>query len=1321
MIRLDTISRSIQLFLGAAKATNNLQIVVSYSDQTSSTYLGATQLSNSNGTTPVTICSAPAASTIRDIDMITVLNTDTVYQVVTIQYVDTSVSYKILDIQLNVGDKLTWTHGSAWQVVDNSGNVKYTVLNTSGVNSFNGRTGAVTLTNTDVNTALGFTPAPQTSGSSLLYGNGSGGFSNVTIGSGVSFSGGTLSATGSGGTVTSVGLSLPSIFSVSGSPVTGSGTLTATLNSETANTFFAAPNGSAGTPTFRALVAADVPTLNQNTTGTAASVTGATQSAITSIPNLATVGTITTGVWNGTPVANSYLANSSITINGNAVSLGGSTTVTAVNPYALTIGTGLSGTSYNGASAVTIALANSGVTAGTYGSASVIPVLTVNAQGQITSISTQATNAPSYQGTWNASTNTPTLTSSVGTQGYYYIVSVAGTTNLDGNALWSVGDWAIFGNGKWERIAGSTSESFTSLTTTNLAVTGLTGYMYANGSGNVTAATTIPTSALSGTISNAQLANSSITIGSSFLSLGGTLSTLAGVSISGSTNTLSNIGNSSLTNSSITINGNLVSLGGSTTVSANTTNALTINNSGSGAASGSTFNGGSALTISYNTVGASPLAGSTSLTTLGTITTGVWNGSTIPVAYGGTGVTSATGTGAGAAVVLSQAPAINSPVITAYSTSTVPLKVCGLSGQITELFDVYTYNGGTLAFQINSSGAIATGTWNASVIGASYGGTGVAGTLTGVLYGNGTSAHTVATASQLVSAIGSTAVTNSTNSTNTTNVLGGAANQIHYQTGSGTTSFITAPSSASTYLGWNGSAFVWGTPSGTGTVTSVALSLPSIFSVSGSPVTSSGTLTGTLATQSANLVFAGPSSGSAAAPTFRSLVAADIPALSYAPTAGSTSITTLGTITTGTWNGSVLGAAYGGTGEAGTLTGILYGNGTSAHTVATTAQLLSGIGTLPTANGGTNLTSFTSGGVLYASSSSALATSSNLIFDGKNLGIGVTPSAWGSGFNVLELNTGTSGAFISNLSNNGFLALTANAYNTGSGYLYKYSSNATLYYQQGGHYWQTAPIGTAGNTCTFTTQMQLDNGGGLRVNATGIVYGSGEYLSVNSASAAYGIGFIGNNGSGTVNIWNKNTTSPVFLNFAQGTSGLPCGSVSFNGAITVYATTSDRRLKSNISSLTSNLSGPFIDSLLPRQFTWNDSGKQDVGFIADELQSVIPNAVVGQQNATVPIGNITSTVALGNITALDGSVLQSLVAQPSEPTTGLLWVQTKSAGYVLSENVEEPQTLQPNTVWIATGNKPIYQMIDSAPAEMIAMLVCEVQSLRARLKAANIA
>ncbi len=67
------------------------------------------------------------------------------------------------------------------------------------------------------------------------------------------------------------------------------------------------------------------------------------------------------------------------------------------------------------------------------------------------------------------------------------------------------------------------------------------------------------------------------------------------------------------------------------------------------------------------------------------------------------------------------------------------------------------------------------------------------------------------------------------------------------------------------------------TPGGSGTVTSVALTVPSEFSVSGSPVTTSGTLAVSKATQSANTVFAGPTTGSAAAPAFRALVSADIP------------------------------------------------------------------------------------------------------------------------------------------------------------------------------------------------------------------------------------------------------------------------------------------------------------------------------------------------------------------------------------------------------------------------------------------------------------
>jgi hypothetical protein len=155
--------------------------------------------------------------------------------------------------------------------------------------------------------ALNLLPAPPesnlTSGTSILYGNGSGGFSNVTIGSGVSFAGGTLSATGSGGSVTSVGLSLPSQFTVTNSPVTGAGTLTGSWNNQTANYVLAGPTtGAAAAPTFRALVSGDIPSLSYVTsvTGTAPVVSsgGLTPAISMAAANTSTNGYLTSTDWN---------------------------------------------------------------------------------------------------------------------------------------------------------------------------------------------------------------------------------------------------------------------------------------------------------------------------------------------------------------------------------------------------------------------------------------------------------------------------------------------------------------------------------------------------------------------------------------------------------------------------------------------------------------------------------------------------------------------------------------------------------------------------------------------------------------------------------------------------------------------------------------------------------------------------------------------------------------------------------------------------------------------------------------------------------------
>ena len=105
-------------------------------------------------------------------------------------------------------------------------------------------------------------------------------------------------------------------------------------------------------------------------------------------------------------------------------------------------------------------------------------VATLDSAGKvpISQIPDAVIGALNYQGTWNATTNTPTLTSSVGTKGYYYVVSVAGTTNLNGVTDWQVGDWAVYNGTAWQKVDntdGVTSvNGFTgavTLTTTNIA------------------------------------------------------------------------------------------------------------------------------------------------------------------------------------------------------------------------------------------------------------------------------------------------------------------------------------------------------------------------------------------------------------------------------------------------------------------------------------------------------------------------------------------------------------------------------------------------------------------------------------------------------------------------------------------------------------------------------------------------------------------------------------------------------------------------------------------------------------------------------------
>jgi len=126
-------------------------------------------------------------------------------------------------------------------------------------------------------------------------------------------------------------------------------------------------------------------------------------------------------------------------------------------------------------------------------------VATLDATGKLLTaqIPSALLGATVYQGVWNASTNTPTLVSGTGTKGQYYKVSVAGTTSIDGNANWTVGDIIIYNGTTWDAIQGGTSDvssvfgrvgAVTLLAADVTTALGFTPYNATNPNGYITAA-----------------------------------------------------------------------------------------------------------------------------------------------------------------------------------------------------------------------------------------------------------------------------------------------------------------------------------------------------------------------------------------------------------------------------------------------------------------------------------------------------------------------------------------------------------------------------------------------------------------------------------------------------------------------------------------------------------------------------------------------------------------------------------------------------------------------------------------------------------------
>lgn len=121
MIILDATTKTLEIVLGGAVATNQLPVQVAYADITTTTFDPKHNDTASNSTTPVTITSAPAASTQRQIKTINVYNRDTASATVTIQYNNNGTTRILVKIALAVDSTLFYTDTQGWRVISTAG------------------------------------------------------------------------------------------------------------------------------------------------------------------------------------------------------------------------------------------------------------------------------------------------------------------------------------------------------------------------------------------------------------------------------------------------------------------------------------------------------------------------------------------------------------------------------------------------------------------------------------------------------------------------------------------------------------------------------------------------------------------------------------------------------------------------------------------------------------------------------------------------------------------------------------------------------------------------------------------------------------------------------------------------------------------------------------------------------------------------------------------------------------------------------------------------------------------------------------------------
>jgi len=917
-----------------------------------------------------------------------------------------------------------------------------------------------------------------------------------------------------------------------------------------------------------------------------------------------------------------------------------------------------------------------------------------------------------YLGTWNASTNTPTLTSGTGTTGGYYVVSTSGSTNLDGVTDWVIGDWAIFNGSFWQKIdqtnlvtsvAGRTGnvvlantdisglgtmsvQNSNSVTVTGGSITGITDLAVADGGTGASDA--------SGARSNLGVTGTGADTTYAFRA--NNLSDLADATTARAN---LGLGTAATTNSTAyataaqgatadTAIQTLTSVDGSVVISpTGTTRDLSVGTALNTATLISQVRNETGATLTKGTVvyvsGASSNkalvskalanADATSAQTYGVIQADIptnQNGYVVVI-----GVVSGLDTSAfanGTQLYLSGTTAGTytstkpyAPIHLVYvgivtyqhaNQGTIEVKIQN-GYEMDELHDVAAQsptNGQTLVYNSSNSlwekNTVSLTAGVNGVLPTANGGTGLTSfTSGGVVYASSSSA--LATGSALTFD-GSTLVSKGTTNGNIVSAGGSGSSHTGYSQFQGYTG--NGDSSNINYVlvgNKTGSSYL-GIPNG-GVGFDVVYGSSFSFALQESEImrlTSSS-----LYTASGINVAIGSSS--------------PVSKLDVAETATIKRITSGNTMDLNFYNGSGVGVA-----------------GNVARIRADGDGVSNDYGALSFWTGRINTT--------------AITEKMRLDSVG-NLGLGVTPSA----SNLPSIQS-TYGIFIGNSESN----ITSNAYYN-SGWKYVSTDVATEYRQGGGgHQWYIAPSGTAGNAISFTQAMTLDASGNLGIGTTsptatlqvagtvkisnsnanneltftgtdftnvfsetssGFQFGttstgylafltnnteraridsSGNLLVGKTAQDTSSVGFSVGSGGATRTVLTGTSTLDATQFYRAG--GTNVGTITCTSTTTTYNVTSDYRLKNVIGAVTGH--GERLDALEPIEYEWKSNGSRTRGFLAHKFQEVYADSVSGTKDAVDEEGN------------------------------------------------------------------PKYQGMQAATSEVIADLVAEIQSLRQRLSAANL-